>query len=558
MTARTKGRLIRPMTIRMRLIVAFILLLVLAVVEGMWSLSYVGVMHDRVEHMYKEQLLAIKVLGELRSGLYGIDRGLARLREAAAPDREEQANELKGQLSSMEKLAGEYRKSEFTAVEQKLVSSYQAAFGEYASRARAYLSSAVDGNQRGTVSRTTTDEPFHKAGARLADLIDFNKNSAQTHYEYAKVEYVRLRDLVVGIICAFFAAGAILAFLIIRSISRRLGVAVSVAERVARGDLSAKVDVGRKDEIGVLLSSMEKMIAGLIDIVRHVRMSTEKITRTTRDMADGSSDLSRRTEQQAASIEETAATIEELTSTSLRNTENSKFATGVVSESREQVSQSVQTAERLVECMTAIYGGAARIGEITTVIDEIAFQTNILALNAAVEAARAGEQGRGFVVVASEVRALAQHTAIQAKEIKELIRSSIGEVDTGKRYVVDVRGAIDEIAARIDRLHGMIGQIASASAEQTAGIEQINSAMSHMDGITQRNATLVGESASASAALNEQALRLSGLVQMFKLPSDEYKNEDPAPQTAVQAPRIAAAPNAVRVIPLARHAGARS
>jgi methyl-accepting chemotaxis protein len=307
------------------------------------------------------------------------------------------------------------------------------------------------------------------------------------------------------------------AWYITRGIVRPLGHAVKVARTVAGGDLSADIQVRSTDEAGQLTAALRDMNDSLVRIVRQVRAGTDTITTASAEIASGNADLSVRTEQQAGSLEETASSMEELTSTVKQNADNARQANQLALSASDVAGKGGAVVAQVVDTMAAINASSRKIVDIISVIDGIAFQTNILALNAAVEAARAGEQGRGFAVVAGEVRNLAQRSAAAAREIKALIDDSVEKVDGGARLVDQAGHTMEEIVVSVRRVTDIIGEIASASQEQLDGIEQINTAISEMDETTQRNAALVEQASAAAAAMREQALALSGAVGVFTL-----------------------------------------
>jgi methyl-accepting chemotaxis protein len=273
---------------------------------------------------------------------------------------------------------------------------------------------------------------------------------------------------------------------------RPLGHAVTVAETVAAGDLSAQIVVESRDEAGQLMHALREMNASLAKVVGEVRMGTELIATASGQIASGNQDLSSRTEEQASSLEETAASMEELTSTVKQNADNARQANQLAVSASEVAVKGGSVVSQVVNTMGSINASSKKIVDIIGVIDGIAFQTNILALNAAVEAARAGEQGRGFAVVASEVRSLAQRSAAAAKEIKTLIGDSVEKVEEGSKQVAEAGRTMDEIVGSVRRVTDIMGEITAASQEQTSGIEQINQAISQMDQVTQQNAALGG------------------------------------------------------------------
>jgi methyl-accepting chemotaxis protein len=310
---------------------------------------------------------------------------------------------------------------------------------------------------------------------------------------------------------------ALVALLVSRSITRPLIEAVAVAKQVADGDLTANVVVKSTDEIGELMTALKHMNANLLDIVSEVRSGTETIAGASAEIATGNMDLSSRTEQQAGSLEETASAMEELTSTVKQNADNARQANKLASSASEVAIQGGSVVGKVVDTMGSINASSRKIVDIISVIDGIAFQTNILALNAAVEAARAGEQGRGFAVVASEVRSLAQRSASAAKEIKRLIDDSVEKVDTGSKLVEQAGATMQEVVASVRRVTDIVGEISAASHEQSTGIDEISRAITQIDETTQQNAALVEQAAAAAQSMQDQAGRLMRVVSVFKL-----------------------------------------
>jgi methyl-accepting chemotaxis protein len=343
--------------------------------------------------------------------------------------------------------------------------------------------------------------------------------------------------------------GALFAWRLTLGIVRPLGHAVTVAETVAAGDLSAQIVVESRDEAGQLMHALREMNASLAKVVGEVRMGTELIATASGQIASGNQDLSSRTEEQASSLEETAASMEELTSTVKQNADNARQANQLAVSASEVAVKGGSVVSQVVNTMGSINASSKKIVDIIGVIDGIAFQTNILALNAAVEAARAGEQGRGFAVVASEVRSLAQRSAAAAKEIKTLIGDSVEKVEEGSKQVAEAGRTMDEIVGSVRRVTDIMGEITAASQEQTSGIEQINQAISQMDQVTQQNAALVEEASAAAQSLQEQAGSLVQAVSIFKLdrnvlasPRAAFTPITPIPKVERPAPRRAGMP----------------
>jgi methyl-accepting chemotaxis protein len=321
--------------------------------------------------------------------------------------------------------------------------------------------------------------------------------------------------LLLGVLSTAF--GIVCAWWLSRSIVKPVREAVEVAQRVAAGDLTANPQVGSRDEIGQLQAALKHMNDQLLGMVSEIRGGSDAIATASSQIAAGNHDLSSRTEQQAGALEETASSMEELNSTVTQTSDNARQASQLAATASEVANRGGAVVAQVVDTMASIDASSKKIADIISVIDGIAFQTNILALNAAVEAARAGEQGRGFAVVASEVRNLAHRSAAAAKEIKELITDSVGKVNTGAGLVNQAGATMTEIVGSVKRVTDIIGEISAATEEQRAGIGQINQAINQMDQVTQQNAALVEEAAAASGAMQDQAQQLARVVSVFRL-----------------------------------------
>ncbi|WP_316669643.1 methyl-accepting chemotaxis protein [Ralstonia psammae] len=351
----------------------------------------------------------------------------------------------------------------------------------------------------------------------VRSLIDWQMKLNQD--AAAKVEggYARAIQLMLATVAGSLVLSVILAFGVTRSITRPLGEAVMLANAVAAGDLTHHIEARGTNETGQLLSALRDMTSSLTGVVGQVRNGTQTIAAATQQIAAGNLDLSSRTEAQASSLEETASSMEQLTFTVRQNADNAQQANKLATEAAATAHKGKAVVDQVVGRMNEISDSSTRIAEITGMIESIAFQTNILALNAAVEAARAGEQGRGFAVVATEVRTLAQRSSSAAKDIKTLIATSVEKIQSGALLVDDAGKTMSEVTHAIERVTGIMGDIASASSEQSRGIEQVSQSVTQMDEATQQNAALVEQAAAASAALQEQGHQLSAAVAFFRV-----------------------------------------
>lgn len=366
------------------------------------------------------------------------------------------------------------------------------------------------------IATTTLRAAYPKVLTPIQSLIDRNSAQAAVANHQTSDDYVWTRNFVIGVMAVAVISGILLAIWLIRGIMMPLSKAQALANAMAEGKLDNEIDVTCQDEFGDMLQALKAMEAKFSQVVMSVRSNAESVNVAADEIAQGTDDLSSRTQQQAASIEETAASMDEITSTVRQNAENASEADKLVYGVSQQANAGGEIAAQAVTAMEGINASSRKIAGIVGLIDEIAFQTNLLALNASVEAARAGEQGRGFAVVANEVRNLAGRSANAAKEIKQLVDDSIGQVDNGSNLVNRAGKSLEDIVNGVQRVSVLMGEIATASREQSQGIDQVNTAISQMDSVTQQNASLVEESSSAGRSLQIQAAALLKEVSFFR------------------------------------------
>jgi methyl-accepting chemotaxis protein len=433
-----------------------------------------------------------RITGEQKSKIDAVTQSISRFAGGSNMD----ANELKIAKVLVEKL-GKYRKDVDTAVEM----------------------SKVDFNM-GISAMQTADSDFQVMIKDFDDLVQHEQQKAQENYQSSSAAFGK--TLLVMIAILVFAVGIsvgislFMSRMIVRKIGGELDYAEQVVRQVSEGDLTVAVATKAKDQSS-LLFALKRMSENLTNIVTDVRNTTDMITTASKEIASGNNDLSQRTEEQASSLEQTASSMEELTSTVKQNAENAKHANQLAANASDIAVEGGLVVNEVVNTMTSISTSSKKIVDIISVIEGISFQTNILALNAAVEAARAGEQGRGFAVVASEVRNLAQRSAAAAKEIKTLIDDSVEKVDAGSKQVDKAGATMNEIVTAVKRVTDIMAEIAAASDQQSAGIEEVNHAIIQMDDVTQQNAALVEEAAAAAESMQDQAKALTVAVSVFKL-----------------------------------------
>jgi methyl-accepting chemotaxis protein len=417
----------------------------------------------------------------------------------------------------------------------RLDSSLAAPTADALAQANAFNSEGV-----AAIIATKIDPVYRQILAEINKLVELQQTAEKEVRDQAAVSAQQLMYWLDLSALIAVVIGVVSAWAITRSITQPLERAVQLARRVADGDLTAAITVESKDEMGNLMQALKEMNTQLAATVGQIRSGAATITSASSQIAEGNLDLSSRTEQQASSLEETAATMEELTSTVKQNAENARQANALAQSASEVAVKGGTVVSQVVATMDSINSSSKKIVDIISVIDGIAFQTNILALNAAVEAARAGEQGRGFAVVASEVRSLAQRSAAAAKEIKTLIGDSVEKVGTGSKLVDQAGITMGEIVDSVRRVTDIMAEITAASVEQSSGIAQVNDAIAQMDAATQQNAALVEQAAAAAEALQDQAVTLAQVVGIFKL-DGMAASPAPAARAAPAAPGVSAA-----------------
>jgi X-X-X-Leu-X-X-Gly heptad repeat protein len=389
------------------------------------------------------------------------------------------------------------------------------------------LSTSFRNEEAAQVLMKEVDPLVQKTLADLNRLIDLQKKAADDAMKASLVSGDRIAAATYVVGAGVLVLAILVAFTTTRSITGPLRDSLAVAKRVASGDLTSRIDPKGRDEAADLQHALRDMNDGLSRMVSQIRTGAEQIAVGAGQVAAGNQQLSSRTEQHASSLEETASTLEEFTTTVKQNAEHARNASQLAGTASATAEKGGEVVNKVVATMQEVTQSSKRITEIIAVIDGISFQTNILALNAAVEAARAGEQGRGFAVVAAEVRSLAQRSAESAKEIRGLIESSVGRVETGARLVEQAGRTIEELVVSVRKVAEIMTEIASASHEQSSGIEQINKAITQMDTVVQMNASLVEEATAAATSMASQATGLAHAVAQFRV--DDTGTAQPAP-----------------------------
>ena len=499
---------------RLGFVIAFLsLLLVLGGVIGIVSLGFAN---DALRSDYSENLVPLTKLDAI---IRQIDENQLTLALAADADGADM-DQLEQRIAATGALWEHYAAGAMDADERRLVARFADGYQRFLAEAMRPAVAALRAHDGALAHRLmngpmrTLFAPAHEA---INALIALQAGRARQQFETNERIYFYVRlSCISGIVFGVVFAGLIGVWLI-RSISRPIEQAVRVARAVAAGDLNQHIEVHSTDETGQLMAALRDMTTGLIGIVGGVRGSTDAIATTSHQIAERNLALSARTEQQASSLQETAASMEQLTSTVKQNADNAQQANTLAASASDVALRGGAVVGQVVKTMGSIKESAKRIVDIIGVIDSIAFQTNILALNAAVEAARAGEQGKGFAVVAGEVRHLAQRSAAAAKEIKQLIGDSVEKVDDGARLVDQAGATMNEIVVGVRRVTAIMGEITTASREQSLGIDQVNSAIVLMDEATTQNAIQVEDASLAANALQDEARALAAAVGVFQL-----------------------------------------
>ncbi|MFY8118581.1 MAG: methyl-accepting chemotaxis protein [Roseateles sp.] len=505
-----------------KLVTAFVLVALIGAVIGAFALYNMKRIDDADTRLYEQELIGLSLMKEANVERL---RGVVALRDAMiATTGQEREEALQRQQQARQQVAALLDKAAPLFVSEASRQGLEQLRKEWANDEK--VTTAM--NQlvgRADLATSTESLKYLKAelvpqslrmGNAMQELSKLKEEDAHAVSESNTALYERSRNITVVLILLGVAAGVALGLGISRHVTRPLGQALVAAQRMSEGDMGQRLEAHGRDETAQLLQALERMRAELQGIVRTVRDNAESVATASAEIAQGNADLSQRTEEQAAALEETAATMDELGSTVRNNADNAQQANQLAQGASEVASRGGQVVADVVATMQGINESSRKIADIIGTIDGIAFQTNILALNAAVEAARAGEQGRGFAVVAGEVRNLAQRSAEAAKEIKSLIGASSERVEQGTALVDRAGQTMEEVVTAIRRVTDIVGEISSASAEQSNGVSQIGEAITQMDKVTQQNAALVEQSAAAAESLKVQAQQLVQAVAFFR------------------------------------------
>jgi methyl-accepting chemotaxis protein-1 (serine sensor receptor) len=507
----------------------------LLVLVGSIGLYGVSKSNSALQTVYLDRTIPIGQLADINyQGLRNRYEIAAALLDPSDKRIKQSVETVEGNMRTIDKVWASYMASYLTTDEQRLADNFKTHYARYLQDGiKPALSTlgAKDYTQTQDLLMNKISPFFKDMHADLNALIKLQQDVAKVEFDSATQRYdtikkVSISSIVLGLL---FALG--FGWSLLRSVTLPLRHAAEVADAIAEGDLTHTVDVSGNNEISVLMRAMSHMQTNLTKVVANVRQGSEGVATASAEIAQGNHDLSSRTESQASALEETAASMEQLSSTVQQNAENAQQANQLALAASSTAVQGGEVVAQVVETMKHINDSSKRISDIISVIDGIAFQTNILALNAAVEAARAGDQGRGFAVVASEVRNLAGRSAAAAKEIKNLIGASVQRVEQGTSLVDQAGATMSEVVSSIRRVTDIMGEISAASREQSLGVSQVGEAVTQMDQVTQQNAALVEQMAAAATSLKSQAHDLVQTVAVFKLTANEVQH---SPGSGVQ------------------------
>jgi methyl-accepting chemotaxis protein len=514
--------MLKNLSIRVRLALAMAFLGVLLVIGGVMGVVGISMSNYDLQELYSSRLASSQALEQANVALAKTRLWLYRVAlDPASPDVPQETQTARDLLTASRKAWDEYRALPVSSpAEARRAADVNTKFDALVANGLEPMFSAIAAHDAAKVPDVWLQIPkslFLDVTEGIDSLGQIQVTAARARFDAAQGRFHGFVGIAIAGVLAALGAAALAWWSLQRAIGMPLAQAVGHFRAIADGNLTTRIEVQSSDEMGQLMTGLQAMQSKLVQAISVVRDGSRSIDTAAHEISAGNLDLSQRTEEQAASLEETASSMEELTSTVRQNADNAKQANQVVTSTALLTEQGNQATQEVVQTMRGLSDASSKIAEITSVIEGIAFQTNILSLNAAVEAARAGEQGRGFAVVASEVRSLAQRSASASREIKQLITDSLSRVETGARQVDRASHAMEEIRASVKKVSGLMGEIAAASEEQSKGIEQVNTAVAQMDQVTQQNAALVEQASASALSLKEQASQLETAVSVFRI-----------------------------------------
>ncbi|MCH7342522.1 methyl-accepting chemotaxis protein [Pelomonas sp. CA6] len=506
-------------SIKTRLLLLSAVLLALLAIVGGWSVLSLNQVQGALATVYQDRVVPLKQLKRVADAYAVSIVDTSHKARAGSLDKAAALKSVQDAETLIRNEWSAYTATRIEGRERELVDKAKAALAP-AQAATEKLKAILQANDHAQLEEFCNKALYpaiDPLSGTIGELVDEQLRIAAAEYAKGEATSRQARWVVIAVFALALASGLVLAWRIIASIMTPLGEALHLAERISQRDLSAPKATAGRDEMGRLLGAMQSMQEQLSQTVVQIRSSADTVSSASEEIAKGGSDLSMRTEQQAASLEETAASMDQMAAAVRSNADLAAQANQLATEASGTATRSGEAVERVVSTMAQINRSAQRIADIIGVIDGIAFQTNILALNAAVEAARAGEQGRGFAVVAGEVRTLAQRSAQAAREIKSLISTSVEEVHSGTQVAEEAGRTMEELVGQVRHVTSLLADISTATREQSAGVGQVNIAISQLDSTTQQNAALVEESAAAADSLRSQSRQLAEIVGSFRL-----------------------------------------